>query len=148
MDLVRGLTSFLTMWIIYHVAVVQEKGIETDQRPQVKIEMVVEKPEPSPKSLLNLNTHLQSDQSKEFSSKKETASPEFLDDQAVSSVIFNEIQSLVLTKSSIRVISYINFKPHLTTLFRINDLLQNTLDTANSFLQHKKFPPYHYRLTR
>ena len=57
MDLVRGLTSFLTMWIIYHAAVVQEKGIETDQRPQVKIEMVVEKPKPSPRSLLNLNTH-------------------------------------------------------------------------------------------
>ena len=147
MDLVRGLTSFLTMWIIYHVAVAQEKGIETDQRPQVKIEMVVEKPKPSPRSSLNLNTHLQSDQSKEFSSKKEAASPEFLDYQAVSSVIFNEIQSLVLTKSSFKIISYINFKPHLTTLSHINDLVQNTLDAANSFLQHKKFPPYHYRLT-
>ena len=147
MLLVRGLTSFLTMWIIYHAAVAQEKGIETDQRPQVKIEMTVDKPKPSPKSLLNLNTHLQSDQSKESLSKKETASPEFLDDQAVSSVIFNEIQSLVLTKSSFRVISYINFKPHHTTLSHINNLLQNTLDAANSFLQHKRFPPYHYRLT-
>ena len=146
--LVRGLTSFLTMWIIYHAAVAQEKGIETDQRPQVKIEMTVDQPKPSPKSLLNLNTHLQSNQSKESPSKKETASLEFLDDQAVSSVIFNEVQSLVLTKSSFRITSYINFKPHLTTLSHINNLLQNTLDAANSFLQHKKFPPYHYRLTR
>ena len=109
--------------------------------------MTVDKPKPSPKSLLNHNTHLQSDQSKESPLKKVTDSPEFLDDQAVSSVIFNEIQSLVLTKSSFRVISYINFKPHLMTLSHINKLLQNTLDAANSFLQHKKFPPYHYRLT-
>ena len=66
----------------------------------------------------------------------------------MSSVTFNEIQSLVLTKSSFRVISYINFEPHLATLARISNLLQDTLDKANSFLQHKKFPPYHYRLMR
>ena len=147
MDLVRGIASVLTMWIVYHAAIAQEKGTETDQKPQVQIKMKVGKSKPTLKNILNLNYHLQSDHNKGISSKEKTASPEFLDDQAVSSVIFNEIQSLVLTKSSFKIISYIDFAPHLATLVHIDSLLQDTLEKANSFLQHNKFPPYHYKLT-
>ena len=145
MDLVRGIASVLTMWIVYHAAIAQEKGTETDQKPQVQIKMKVGKSKPTLKNILNLNYHLQSDHNKGISSKEKTASPEFLDDQAVSSVIFNKIQSLVLTKSSFKIISYIDFAPHLATLAHIDSLLQDTLEKANSFLQHNKFPPYHYK---
>ena len=149
MDLVRGLTSFLTIWIACNTTGAQEKGIQNDQSPQVKIQLSVGKPsKPVPKIPFDLNTHLQSEPKEKPSAQSETASfPKFLEDQTVSSVIFNEIQSLVLTKSSFKIISYISFKPHLKTLSHIKDLLQKVLNKTESFLQLKSFPPYHSRLT-
>ena len=124
----------------------QEMGVSGDhnQKPQVQIELLVGKPSPSVP--FELNSHLQSHQ--EGSKPHEgSATTKFLEDQTVSSVIFNEVQSLVLTKSSFQIISYISFKPHLTTFAHIKDLLYKTLNKTESFLTTKRFPPYYSQLT-
>ena len=61
-------------------------------------------------------------------------------------VIFNEIQSLVLTKSSYRVISYISFEQHIKTFSEIDGLLQATVDQTNTYMLTKSFPPYYRQL--
>ena len=71
---------------------------------------------------------------------------EYLGDQSVSSVTFNQIDSLVLTKSSFRLVSYISFKPHYTAFQQIKELLKQTLDQTESYLHVKSFPPYHQTL--
>ena len=73
-------------------------------------------------------------------------STHFLKDQASSSVIFNEIQSLMLTKSSYRIISYISFKQHIKKFSEIDNLLQTTVDRTNTYMQTKSFPPYYRQL--
>ena len=110
--------SLLTIWIVFqavHTTMAQAIG---DHKPQVKINMVVEKQTSSP---FNVNSHLlQESPEKDPGLHKKTSPMEFLKDQSISSVIFNEIESLVLTKSSFRIISYISFKPHLTIFLHTN----------------------------
>ena len=96
---------------------------------------------------IDVNPHLQESRENDPGLQKKTSATEFLGDQSTSSVIFNEIESLVLTKSSFRIISYISFRPHLTTFLHISELLQQTLERTESFLHAKSFPPYHKTLT-
>ena len=139
-----SMISLLTIWIVFqavHTTMAQATG---DHKPQVKINMVVEKQTSSP---INVNSHLlQESPEKDPSLHKKTSPMEFLEDQSISSVIFNEIESLVLTKSSFRIISYISFKPHPTFL-HISKLLQQTLERTESLLHAKSFPPYQRTLT-
>ena len=140
-----NLWAGLTIWIVFqavHTTMAQATG---DHKPQVKINMVVEKQTSAP---INVNPHLlQESPGKDPGLHKKTSPTEFLEDQSISSVIFNEIESLVLTKSSFRIISYISFKPHLTTFLHISKLLQQTLEKTESFLHAKSFPPYQRTLT-
>ena len=107
----------------------------------------IRKPEPpAPKEILSLNNHLQSNSKTKHPIENDKKSTHFLEDQASSSVIFNEIQSLVLTKSSYRVISYISFEQHIKTFSEIDSLLQATVDQTNTYMQTKSFPPYYRQL--
>ena len=142
--LVRSTTRLLTIWIAFHATVAQGTGTGTDHSPQVKISMSIGKQADPP---IDLNSHLKESSDNDPRLKKKTTPTEFLGDQSISSVIFNEIESLVLTKSSFRIVSYISFKPHLTTFLHISELLQQTLERTESFLHAKSFPPYHRTLT-
>ena len=99
-----------------------------------------------PKETLSLNNHLQSNSETKHPIENDRTSTHFLEDQASSSVIFNENQLLVLTKSSFRVISYISFEQHIKTFSEIDNLLQATVDQTNTYMQTKSFPPYYRQL--
>ena len=145
MDLIRGFLRILTIWMVCGMVNAQETGVYGEhQKPRVQIELSVGKPSPSVP--FELNSHLQShlEGSKPHEGSVNT---KFLEDQTVPSVMFNEVQSLVLTKSSFQIISYISFKPHLTTFTHIKDLLYKTLNKMESFLTPKSFPPYYSQLT-
>ena len=95
---------------------------------------------------MSLNKHLQPNPEIKPLPRSDGVSPKFLEDQAASSVIFNEIQSLILTKSSYKIISYVSFEPHIKTFSKIHDLLQTTMDKTNTYMQTKSFPPYYRQL--
>ena len=97
------------------------------------------------KESLSLNDHLQPNSNSKTPTDEVPST--FLEEQTVSSVVFNEIESLVLTKSNFKVMSYINFKPHLATFAEIRALLLKTLNETNSFMQLKNFPPYYRSIT-
>ena len=101
---------------------------------------------PTPKETLSLKNHLQSNSETKHPIGDDRTPAHFLEDQASSSVIFNEIQSLVLTKSSYRVISYISFEQHIKTFLEIDYLLQATVDQTNTYMQTKSFLPYYKQL--
>ena len=116
--------------------------------PSVKVDVLVQNPENPEVELrepLSLNNHLHPKSESKRPTKEVLLM--LLEKQTVSSVVFNEIESLVLTKSNFRVISYINFKPHLATFAEIRALLLRTLNKTNSFMQLKSFPPYYRSLT-
>ena len=144
MGLVRTSTNLLVLWITLHATRAQKVDTGTDNHgPQVQIHMKVEKKNISP---LDINPHLKETVKTDSRSEKKLSPTEYLSTQSVSSVLFNEIDSLVLTKSSFRLISYFSFKPHYTAFLQIEELLKRTLDRAESYLHVKSFPPYHRTL--
>ena len=144
MGLVRASTNLLVLWITLHATRAQKVDTGTDNHgPQVQIHMKVEKKNISP---LDINPHLKETVKTDSRSEKKLSPTEYLSTQSVSSVLFNEIDSLVLTKSSFRLISYFSFKPHYTAFSQIEELLERTLDKAESYLHIKSFPPYHRTL--
>ena len=68
-----------------------------DHKPQVKINMVVKEPT---NPLIDVNSHLKENSQKDDPAWEKASPTKFLGDQSISSVIFNEIESLVLMKSS------------------------------------------------
>ena len=94
-----------------------------------------------PISLQALNNHLRITSKSKLSLNKSNPT-KVLEEHSTSSVIFKEIKSIVLTKSSYKILSYINFDSHLSTFKEISDLLTKTLNKTNSFMQTRCFPPY------
>ena len=147
MDLATCITILLTLGTCLNGVVTIEECIGQGQSPEVKLGISIRKPEPTaPKETLSLNNHLQSNSEIKYPIQNDRTPTHFLEDQASSSVIFNEIQLLVLTKSSYRVISYISFKQHIKTFSEIDNLLQATVDQTNTYMQTKSFPPYYRQL--
>ena len=144
MDKRIAITILVTELFCYGVVIQGELGANK-QGPSVKVDVLVQKPDVELREPLSLNNHL------DIKSDSKTPTEEvplvLLEEQTVSSVVFNEIESLVLTKSNFKVISYINFKPHLATFVEIRALLLRTLNETNSFMQLKSFPSYYRSLT-
>ena len=143
MDKGIAITILITELFCYGAAA-QGELHSNKQGPSVKVDILVQNPEVELREPLSLNNHLHP----KSDSKRPTEEVPLtlLEKQTVSSVIFNEIESLVLTKSNFRVISYINFKPHLATFAEIRAVLLRTLNETNSFMQLKSFPPYYRSL--
>ena len=96
MGLVRASTNLLVLWITLHATRAQKVDTGTDNHgPQVQIHMKVEKKNISP---LDINPHLKETVKTDSRSEKKLSPTEYLSTQSVSSVLFNEIDSLVLTK--------------------------------------------------
>ena len=147
MDLATCITILFVLGACLNEVVTFEECIGQGQSPEVKLGISIGKPKPpTPKKSLSLNNHLQSGlKTKHFTGDGKSPTC-FLEEQASSSVIFNEIQSLVLTKSSYRVISYISFEQHIKTFSEIDSLLQATVAQTNTYMQTKSFPPYYRQL--
>ena len=151
MSLVTYIVMSFTLWMCLCGVTAQEQctGTSQSQGLTVKIGVSVEKPQSHPQRSISLNQHLKQDPNPTNLKPPphgDEVSPTFLEDQIVALVIFNEVQSIVLTKSSYRIISYINLEPHLKTFTEINDL-QKTMDKTNMFMQSKSFPPYYQELS-
>ena len=147
MDLATCITILLTLGTYLNRVVTLEECTGQGQSPEVKLGISIKKPEPpAPKETLSLNNHLQSNSETKPPIENDRTSTHFLEDQASSSVIFNEVQSLMLTKSSYRIISYISFEQHIKTFSEIDNLLQTTVDQTNTYMQTKSFPPYYRQL--
>ena len=147
MDLVTCMTILLALRTYFNGVVTLEECTGQGQSPEVKLGISVRKPGLSASNeAVSLNKHLQPNPEIKPLSRRDGVSPKFLEDQAASSVIFNEVQSLVLTKSSYKIISYISFEPHIKTFSKIDDLLQTTMDKTNTYMQTKSFPPYYRQL--
>ena len=140
----RAATNLLVLWIALHATRAQKVDTGADDHgPQVQIHMKIEKQTISP---FEINPHLKETVKTNSKPKKKSTPTEYLGDQSVSSVLFNEIDSLVLTKSSFRLISYLSLKPYHTAFLQIQELLEQTLERAESYLHVKSFPPYHRTL--
>ena len=147
MDLATCMTILLALRTYLNGVVTLEECTVQGQSPEVKLGILVKKPEsPASNEAISLNNHLQPNPKTKTLLKNDRISSEFLEDQASSSVIFDVMQSLVLTKSSYRIISYISFEPHIKTFSEIDDLLQTTRDKTNTYMQTKSFPPYYRQL--
>ena len=147
MDLATCITILFTLGTCLNEVVTFKECTGQGQSPEVKLGISIRKPKPpTPKETLSLNKHLQSNSETKHPIENDKTPAHFLEDQASSSVIFNEIQSLVLTKSSYRVISYISFEQHIKTFSEIDNLLQGTVDQTNTYMQTKSFPPYYRQL--
>ena len=147
MDLVTCMTILLALGTYFNGVVTLEECTGQGQSPEVKLGISVRKPGlPASNEVVSLNKHLQPNPKIKPLPRSDGASPKFLEDQAASSVIFNEIQSLVLTKSSYKIVSYVSFEPHIKTFSEIDDLLQTTMDKTNTYMQTKSFPPYYRQL--
>ena len=147
MDLATCITILLARGTYLNGVVTLEECTGQGQSPEVKLGISIKKPEPlASNEVLSLNNHLQSNSKTKNPLEDDRISFRFLEDQASSSVIFNEIQSLVLTKSSYRIISYISFEPHIKTFSEIDSLLQTAVDKTNTYMQTKSFPPYYRQL--
>ena len=147
MDLATCITILLALGTYLNGVVTLEECTGQGQSPQVKLGISIKKPEPQAfNEVLSLNNYLQSNFGTKNPLDDDGISSHFLEDQASSSVIFNEIQSLVLTKSSYRIISYISFKPHIKTFSEIDSLLQTTVDKTNTYMKTRSFPPYYRQL--
>ena len=149
MDLATCMTVLLALGTYLNGMVTLEECTEIGQgqSPEVKVGILVRKPGlPTSHKAVSLNEHLQPNSKTKPLPRGDGASPKFLEEQAASSVIFNEIESLVLTKSFYRIISYISFEPHLKSFSEIDDLLKITIDKTNTYMQTKSFPPYYRQL--
>ena len=144
MDLATCISILFTLGACLNEVVTFEECTGQGQSPEVKLGISIRKPKPpTPEKMLSLNSHLQPDPKTKRPTGDDKGPTHFFKDQASSSVIFNEIQSLVLTKSSYRVISYISFEQHIKTFSEIDGLLQATVDQTNTYMQTKSFPPYY-----
>ena len=141
---IGGLTILLVTWMSFQADCTTMAQSTGDHKPQVKINMVVKKPT---NPLIDVNSHLKKNSRKDDPAWEKASPTKFLGDQSISSVIFNEIELLVLTKSSFQIVSYISFKSHLSAFSHISGLLQQTLEKTETFLQAKSFPPYYRALT-
>ena len=147
MDLATCITTLLALGTCLNGVVTLEENTGQGQSPEVKLGITIKKPEPlASDEALSLNNHLQSNPETKNPIENDRISLRFLEHQASSSVIFNEKQLLVLTKSSYRIISYISFEPHIKTFSEIDSLLQTTVDKTNTYMQTKSFPPYYRQL--
>ena len=101
MDLATCITILLTLGTYLNGVVTLEECTGQGQSPEVKLGISIKKPEPpAPKESLSLNNHQQSNSETKHPIENDRTSTHFLEDQASSSVIFNEIQLLMLTKST------------------------------------------------
>ena len=147
MDLATCITILFALGTCLNEVVTFEEHTGQGQSPEVRLGISIRKPKsPTPKNTLSLNNHLQPGPKVKYPTEDGKNPTNFLEDQASSSVIFKEIQSLVLTKSSYRVISYISFEQHTKTFSEIDSLLQATVDQTNTYMQTKSFPPYYQQL--
>ena len=147
MDLATCITISFTLGTCLNEVVTFEECTGQGQSPEVKLGISIRQPKPpTPKETLSLNNHLQSNSETKHPIENDRTPTRFLEDQASSSVIFNEILSLVLTKSSYRVISYISFEQHIKSFSEIDNLLQAIVDQTNTYMQTKSFPPYYRQL--
>ena len=147
MDLATCITILFALGACLNEVVTFEECTGQGQSPEVKLGISIRKSKPpTPKKTLSLNNHLQPGPRTKYPTGDGKGPAHFLKDQASSSVIFNEIQSLVLTKSSYRVISYISFEQHIQTFSEIDSLLQATVDQTNMYMQTESFPPYYQKL--
>ena len=118
------ITILFTLGACLNEVVTSEECTGQGQSPEVKLGTSIRKPKPpTPKETLSLNNHLQSNSETKHPIGNDRNPARSLEDQSSSSVIFNEIQLLVLTKSSYRVISYISFEQHIKTFSEIDNLL-------------------------
>ena len=67
--------------------------------------------------------------------------PQSITNEMQSSVIFEEISTLILTKALYKVISYVNFQPHIKTFEDTGKLLTDTRLKIMSHLQPNRYPP-------
>ena len=146
-DLATCMTILLALRTYLNTVVTLEECTGQGQSPGVKLGISVKKlGSAASNEAVSLNNHLRPDPKTKALLKNDRISSEFLEDQASSSVIFNEMQLLVLTKSSYRIISYISFEPHIKTFSEIDNLLQTTRDKTNTYMQTKSFPRYYRQL--
>ena len=144
MDLATCITILFTLGSCLNEVVTFEECTGQGQSPEVKLGISIRKPKPpTPKKTLSLNNHLQPNSKTKPYIGDERSSTRLLEDQTSSSVIFNEIQLLVLTKSSYRVVSYISFEQHIKTFSEIDGLLQATVDQTNTYMQTRSFLLYY-----
>ena len=142
MDLAIYITILFALGTYLNEVVTFEEHTGQGRSPEVRPGISIGKPKsPTPKNTLSLNNHLQPGLKVKNPTGDGKNPTHFIDNQASSLVIFNEIQSLVLTKSSYRVISYISFEQHTKTFSEIDSLLLATVDQTNTYMQTKSFPP-------
>ena len=76
----------------------------------------------------------------------QTPYPQWDSNETQSSIIFEEISTLILTKASYKVTSYINFQPHIKTFEDTGKLLTETRSKIVQYLHLKRYPPCHWGL--
>ena len=72
--------------------------------------------------------------------------PQSITNEMQSSVIFEEISTLILTKAWYKVISYVNFQPHIKTFEDTGRLLTDTHLKIMLHLQPNGYPPNYWGL--
>ena len=72
--------------------------------------------------------------------------PQSITNETQSSIIFEEISTLILTKASYKVISYVNFQPHIKTFEDTGKLLTDTHLKIMSHLQPNRYFPNYWGL--
>ena len=99
MDLVTCMTILLALRTYFNGVVTPEERMGQGQSPEAKLGISVRKSGlPASNEVVSLNKHLQPNPEIKPLPRSDGVTTKFLEDQAASSVIFNEIQSLVLTK--------------------------------------------------
>ena len=95
-------------------------SVKIDFSSGIKSEKDINKP-----NIKSLNEHLTTGKSIQ-ETRAQTPYPQSLTNETQSSVIFEKISTLILTKASYKVISYINFQPHIKTFEDTGKLLTET----------------------
>ena len=112
-------------------------SVRIDFSSGTKSEKEINKP-----NIKSLNEHLTTG-TNTHETRAQTLYPQSLTNKTQSSVIFEEISTLTLTKASYKVISYVNFQPHIKTFEDTGKLLAETQSKIIEYLHLKRYPPYH-----
>ena len=95
-------------------------SVKIDFSSGIKSEKDINKP-----NIKSLNEHLTTKKNT-HETQAQTLYLQSLINETQSSVIFEEISTLILTKASYKVISYVNFQPHIKTFEDTRKLLAET----------------------
>ena len=135
--------QFCTWWLLvvtlHSVAGMALNGFKNECKaiPLVKIDFTSnakQEQEPKQGDIQSLNDHL-SPKIGPTEIRSQIPYPQSITNEMQSSVIFKEVSTLILKKASYKVISYMNFQPHIKTFEDTGKLLTDTHFKIMSHLQ-------------